>query len=396
MPIKLNPLSSVLVMLLLLPACSDGGTLDGNSGGAAGATASGGMGGSPASGGGAGVAVGGAGASSAGAGTGGSAAGAPGGGAGGTVAGASGAGGNGGAAGSGGSGPAVPPNVVPQSATTVPSEYGGPVAMPGMVTNKTYPVHYYIDPRGSVGEDGSIPRQDTAITKPVNIYTPPSYDPQTEYPLLFVLHGITDNENTWMERGVPKPNILLDNLITSKVIKPLIAVFPQGNSEENFKNATDYGAVAGYHAFGNELMKDLMPFIEANYKVKKDRGSRAIAGFSMGGMQTINVGLCQNLQNFAWFGALHPQGGNRSSADIAACLEKQNAKDYPVYYLYMSAGKDNSGDVGSVGRSSEDLTTLSPYITSANFSTQTNYDGDHNYPSASKGLYNFIRMAFGP
>ncbi len=289
----------------------------------------------------------------------------------------------------------MPPKVTPSSATSVPPEYGGNVANGGKWTSKTYPVYYYTaEGSGSASMMGSIPRQSTPITKPVNIYTPPDYDPKTEYPLLFVFHGITDNQNTWMERGNPKPNVLFDNLIAKKVIKPLVVVFPQGDSKANFATNTSYQDTAGYYRFGNELMGDLMPFIEANYSVKKDRGSRGIAGFSMGGMQTINIGLCQNLKNFAWFGALDPAGGNFGASDIAKYVDMQDAKTYPLYYFYISVGKDDGTAGGSAANSAKDLTTKGPNITSANFSFQNNVPGGHVYPTAEVGLYNFLRMAF--
>jgi hypothetical protein len=305
-------------------------------------------------------------------------------------------GGTTGAAGAGGSGGAAgAPHVTVQLATSVPSQYGKAVANPGKWTSKTYSVYYYTtEPSGSASQTGSIPRQSTPITKPCNIYTPPNYDPQTEYPLIFVLHGITDNQNTWMERGDPKPNILLDNLITSKVIKPVIAVFPQGDSKSNFATNTSYSDTAGYYRFGNELMNDLVPFIEANYSVKKDRGSRAISGFSMGGMQTINVGLCQNLKNFAWFGAFDPAGGNFSSAQIPQYLQMEDAQTFPVFYFYISVGKDDTTAGSSAMASANGLTAKGPYITSENFSFQNNFSGGHVYPTATIGLYNFLRIAF--
>jgi hypothetical protein len=310
--------------------------------------------------------------------------------------GAGGRGGTTGTAGAGGAtGAAGAPHVTVQTATSVPAQYKSAVASPGKWTSKTYSVYYYTtESSGSASQTGSIPRQSTPITKPCNVYTPPNYDPQTEYPLLFVFHGITDNQNTWMERGDPKPNILLDNLITSKVIKPIIAVFPQGDSKSNYATNTSYSDTAGYYRFGNELMNDLVPFIEANYSVKKDRGSRAISGFSMGGMQTINVGLCQNLKNFAWFGAFDPAGGNFSSSQISSYLQMQDAQTNPVYFFYMSVGTSDTTAGTSAMSSANGLTTMTPYITSGNFAFQNNIPGGHVYPTATVGLYNFVRMAF--
>jgi hypothetical protein len=397
MSIMPNTLTTLLLVVLFSAGCSDGVSTEaiGGGGNADGVTSAGTSGTSPSGGSGSSV----AGSTSGNGGTAGAA--------GSAVSGSSGMAGSGGdssMAGSAGSQSAgsdqggstsVPPKVTPQSATSVPSEYDGAVANPGTWTSKTYDVYYYTtQSSGSPSQTGSIPKQSTPITKPVNIYTPPDYDPTIEYPLLFVFHGITDNQNTWMERGKPKPNVLLDNLITKKVIRPLIAVFPQGDSKPNFATNTSYSDTAGYYLFGNELMGDLVPFIEANYSVKKDRGSRAIAGFSMGGMQTINIGLCQNLKNFAWFGALHPAGGNFGSSDIANYLEMEDAATYPVFYFYIGVGEDDGTSRASAAASAKDLTTKGPHITSANFSLQDNIPGGHVYPTASVALYNFVRMAF--
>lgn len=401
-PSRLLPL---VAAVLLSAACSDPGSSDTVNGGSAGTTSSAGTGGASSQGG-TGSSVAGSGGP---AGTGGmvSVAGSAGSdtaGAGGGTAAGSGSGGDAGMAGSGGGqgggsdqggSTGMPPKVTPSSATSVPPEYGENVPNGGKWTSTTYPVYFYTtEASGSASMLGSIPRQSTPITKPVNIYTPPDYDPKVQYPLLFVFHGITDNQNTWMERGKPKPDILFDNLITKKVIKPLIVVFPQGDSKPNFATNTSYSDTAGYYRFGNELMGDLVPFIEMNYSVKKDRASRAIAGFSMGGMQTINVGLCQNLKNFAWFGALHPAGGNFASNDIAKYVDMQDAKTNPLYYFYIAVGKDDGTAGASAAASAKDLTTKGPNITSANFSFQNNIPGGHVYPTAEVGLYNFVRMVF--
>jgi enterochelin esterase-like enzyme len=264
--------------------------------------------------------------------------------------------------------------------SSIPPQYRNPVANPGKWTAKTYPAYYH----GTGAAGAVLPKQSTAITKPCNVYTPPDYDPQKEYPLIFALHGYPDNQNTWYERPNPKPSVLIDNLITSKVIQPVIAVFPLGSSTGN---SNDTG---GYTAFGNEMMGDLIPFIEANYKVKKGRDNRAIAGFSYGGMQTINVFLCHYLKEFSWFAALSPVGDN--STKIAACLETQNPAMYPVNYFYIHTGS-NELATGTAKASADGLTAKSPHITAKNF-TFLITDGGHDYNNSNIGLYNILRAAF--
>jgi hypothetical protein len=286
------------------------------------------------------------------------------------------------------------PQVTPSMATSVPATYGNTVAKPGKLTLKVmYPVYYYSTTATSeeaFKSTPTIPKQSTPIMKPLNVYTPPDYDPQTEYPLILIMHGITDNENTWNERSNPNVATLFDNLITSKTTKPFIAVFAWGTSVE--RNNTP-----GYYAFGGELTNDLLPFLEANYSVKKDRGSRAMAGFSFGGMQTVNIGLCAHLKEFAWFAGLDAAGG---STKIASYVEMQNPQLYPLYYFYLSAGSNDGGAKDALAASSDGLTSKGPYITSTNFSSQNNIigpgNGGHLYPTAEVGLYNFLRMAFAP
>jgi hypothetical protein len=283
------------------------------------------------------------------------------------------------------------PKVTAQNATTVPAMYGNAVANPGkMTTNVTYPAYWYSTSATQADAFKSIPtipKQTTAKTKFCNVYTPPGYDKTIQYPLIIIMHGITDNPNTWIERTNPKIATMLDNLITSKATKPFIAVFASGTVDNN-TNA--------YYAFGGELKYDLLPFIEANYSVRKDRGSRAMAGFSFGGMQTVNIGLCAHLKEFAWFGGLHAAGGVASATDIAKYVAAQNPETYPLHYFYLGTG---SGDTGAGASSANGLATKGPHITSANFSWQNNITGGgggHNYQSAQVALFNFLQMAFSP
>jgi S-formylglutathione hydrolase FrmB len=303
--------------------------------------------------------------------------------------------GNGGASGAGGSGGSVVTHPPVEVASSVPGEYGQPVATPGKVEKLTYPVHYYTTQSGGSNTLTTTPRQDDPITKPCNVYTPPGYDSNIQYPLIFVFHGITDNQETWFERGSPKPNVLLDSLITSKKIQPVIAVFPQGNAHQDFATQKSYSDTAGYYLFGNELMNDLLPFIESKYSVRKDRDSRAVCGFSMGGMQTINIGLSQHLKDFAYFGALSPAPGSFSASQIASYIEMQNQPTaYPLGHFYAVVGQSDDTAGGAFDAATKDLALKGQFITTSNFSSHK-VPGSHVYPVATIGLYNFLRIAFG-
>jgi len=391
--------TSAFVALLLLPACSssgDGSATLGSAGTAGVPAASGGMPGSGGAVGGGGDAAAMGGSSAAMAGNSGNTSGDAAAGAGGVSFGGEGGVAQGGMAGTGGMGGSVSvvmggaPRVTPQSATSVPATYGTDVANPGKWTGKTYQAYYY-SATGSAADMFKPPvKQSTPITKPVNIYTPPGYDAQTQYPFIVVLHGYGNDQDRWSELAEPKLVPLFDNLISSKVTQPFIAVFPSG-TVGGASNAS------GYYDFGGELINDLLPFLEANYSLKKDRGSRALAGFSFGGMQTLAIGLCAHLEDFAWFAGLDPAGPGTPSADaIAQHVATENPAMYPVYYFYISVGKSDTTAGDSAAAAANGLTSKSPYFTAQNFSFQNNIPGAHTYPVAEVGLYNFLRMAFAP
>jgi enterochelin esterase-like enzyme len=171
------------------------------------------------------------------------------------------------------------------------------------------------------------------------------------------------------------------------VIKPIIGVWPMGSSTGN---SNDTG---GYMVFDNELFGDLIPFLESKYSIKPDRDSRAMSGFSYGGMQTINVFLCHHLKDFGWFAGYSPAGGNYGSDMIASCLKQEDPKTYPVNYFYIQTGS-NELATSSAAASANGLTTkAAPSITSANF-TYLVTGGGHDYDNDTIGLYNFVRIAF--
>ena len=100
-----------------------------------------------------------------------------------------------------------------------------------------------------------------------------------------------------------------------------------------------------------------------------------MAGFSFGGMQTLNIGLCAHLKEFAWFAGLDAAGNCTPNADdIAKYVAMQNPQMYPLYYFYMSAGPTTAAR-DALEAAANGLTTKGPYITTANFSSQENITG---------------------
>ena len=124
------------------------------------------------------------------------------------------------------------------------------------------------------------------------IYTPPGYEENNEkYPVLYLLHGGGGDEDTWSSLG--RANYILDNLIAQGKAKPMIVVMTNGNSDQTAaitdrKLAPTAGAMntMASNVFPNSLINDVMPYIEKNYRTINNKENRAIAGLSMGGLQT--------------------------------------------------------------------------------------------------------------
>lgn len=134
------------------------------------------------------------------------------------------------------------------------------------------------------------------------VYTPPGYTPgdsdDKKYPVLYLLHGIGDDETAWQQKGAA--HVILDNLIADEKIVPMIVVMPNGRARPDDRAGGDFrGQFPAFARFEQDLLEDVIPFVEENYSVAADREHRALAGLSMGGGQTLNFGLA-NLDTFAW------------------------------------------------------------------------------------------------
>lgn len=134
------------------------------------------------------------------------------------------------------------------------------------------------------------------------VYTPPGFSKKNKYPVLYLLHGIGGDELEWLKNG--KPHVILDNLYAEGKLAPMIVVLPNGRAIKDDRATGDImapGKVEGFAIFEKDLLNDLIPYIERKYPVIRNRESRAIAGLSMGGGQSLNFGL-GNLDKFAWVG----------------------------------------------------------------------------------------------
>ncbi len=132
------------------------------------------------------------------------------------------------------------------------------------------------------------------LVRPLLVYTPPGYDPQgtVKYPVLYLIHGMTDTHETWFKVG--RMNDILDNLIAQGKAKPMIVVMPYANATPALMEKNG-GAVQtdvlGTDIFTREIVNHIIPWTELNYRTDATAAGRAVAGFSLGGRQTLAAGL---------------------------------------------------------------------------------------------------------
>ena len=134
--------------------------------------------------------------------------------------------------------------------------------------------------------------------RPVLVYTPADYEKgNKKYPVFYLVSGTTDTEETWFKVG--KLNVILDNLIAQGKAVPMIVVMPYGNVFGTTPSPTTVASAKMYQKFEQELTECVMPFIEKNFRTKNDRRSRAIAGFSRGGGQSLFT-VYSNFDKFSY------------------------------------------------------------------------------------------------
>ena len=131
----------------------------------------------------------------------------------------------------------------------------------------------------------------------MHVYTPPGYESgRGRYAVFYLLHGAGDNDDAWSSVG--RAGFILDNLIAAKQARPMVVVMPAGHTSRG--PGSPMGRTAT-EEFVNDVVKDVMPYVETHYRVLKGRANTAIAGLSMGGGQTLQVAI-PRLERFGYIG----------------------------------------------------------------------------------------------
>lgn len=201
-------------------------------------------------------------------------------------------------------------------------------------------------PHGAVAE---VTYYSTALKRfrRMHIYTPPGYElGQGRFPVFYLLHGAFDCDDSWSTVG--RAGFILDNLIAAKQAKPMVVVMPAGHAGP-FRFG---GSRPTVDEFAQDFQNDVMPYVEKNYRVLTDRQHRAMAGLSMGGGQTLNIGI-PNLEKFGYLGVFSSgvfgiTGGGPGGAPQGPSFEEQHQtllddaklKD-GLKLLWFATGKDD-------------------------------------------------------
>ncbi len=194
-------------------------------------------------------------------------------------------------------------------------------------------IHHHFYKSGVVGDDRDF-----------YVYTPPGYDPRGKqsYPVLYLLHGFSDDASAWTAVG--RANVILDNLIAQGKAKPMLVVMPLGYGapEVLLPNSGVWRDLAiterNFNKFREALLTEVVPRVEAEYAVIKDRNSRAIAGLSMGGSESLLTGL-NTLDEFAWIGAFS-SGGITEQFDIEFPAVDSKTTEQ-LHLLWIACGTDD-------------------------------------------------------
>lgn len=260
----------------------------------------------------------------------------------------------------------------------------------GTIEQITYPSYDYYG-------DGS------ALEKPANVYLPYGYDETKQYNVLYLMHGIGGDENEWgMVGNTSQIKMIMDNLIYNGDIEPFIVVTPNGRSGADFANkSSDYNS---FYEFGKELRNDLIPYIESHYAtygkageegydMKADREHRAMAGLSMGGMQTINIGMCECLDIISWFGAFSAAPTSYPAADVIKKIDEQ-FPDEEIKYFYNICGTNDTIAYQSASTAAKNLPQLSDRFQDGENYMWQELKGGHDFHIWYLGFYNFAQLVF--
>lgn len=218
------------------------------------------------------------------------------------------------------------------------------------------------------------------------VYTPPNFDKKKKLPVFYLLHGIGGDHLEWFKGASPQN--ILDNLYAEGKLAPMIVVMPNGRAMKDDRavgNVFEKDKVEAFATFEKDLLTDLIPFIEKKYNTLTDKDSRAIAGLSMGGGQSLNFGL-GNLDKFSWVGGFSSAPNTKVPQELVPNIDAAKQK---LKLLFISCG-DADGLLSFSKRTHDYLYQNSvPHIYYLE-------PGVHDFKVWKNGLYMFSQFLFKP
>lgn len=272
------------------------------------------------------------------------------------------------------------------------------------------------------------------VIKAANVYLPYGYDESKQYNVLYLMHGIGGDENEWgMTGNSSRVKIIMDNLSYYGDIDSFIVVTPNGRSATNHAaSGSDFNS---FYCFGQELRNDLIPYIESHYStyatadlvtagldvmanqtgdaeadsatydslkgasdasaiekaLQDSRDHRAMAGLSMGGMQTINIGIGECVDIFSYYGAFSAAPTSNAASKTAEILKDNTL---PIHYFYNICGTEDVIAYASASAAAKNLpAACDQFVAGENFTWQE-LPGQHDFNIWYLGFYNFAQIAF--
>ena len=221
-------------------------------------------------------------------------------------------------------------------------------------------------------------------TRAIWIYTPPDYAKTTRhYPVLYLLHGSNDTAAGWTMAG--NANFVLDNLLADGKAQPMIVVMPFGHATP-FGVPVAQGGMTNDALFEDYMLKDVIPTVEARYRVSPGRENRAIAGLSMGGGQSLRIGL-GHVDLFSAVASFSGAVPGDFETRFAALLNDSKATNQKIKTLWIGCGQQDS----LFSRSKNLSELLTKYQVKHIFHPT---DGVHNYTVWRKYLAEYAPLLF--
>lgn len=288
--------------------------------------------------------------------------------------------------------PTITPEITPTSTPSPTPTPIGPAGFEAPVgydkTNKANKSFY------GTKESKTYYSTTTKTNRKVNIIVPAGYTTTKKYPVLYLLHGIGGDENEWMTGS---PQYIIGNLLAKGLTKEMIIVIPNCRARENDAATTEFSLehYAAFDNFINDLRDNLMPYMKNNYSIAEGRENTAIAGYSMGARESLNIGLHMP-ETFGYIAAFSPGYGvfayeaNGVKEDGLFTEETfRLPEDYKNNTLLLINNGSSEGGENALGGTCHKVLTKNEiphlfYVT----------DGGHEMKVWKHGLYNFATRIF--